>query len=500
MEIKNDKGTSILDYVNFGNGNASSSNNSSFDFQQIFDSSKTNDEPKFQKDSQKYYLKDEVNSVKNRISDRINKKENEAAIESNTLEADGSLIDKAKDKISEKIDDKINATKETTDVNEVADDVEISDEEKLAKLAEYLNISVDELKKTLEGLNMTIESLSNPENVKDFLIAINGLESRSDLLSVENIKEQLADIEAIANGDFEELSDEDTAKIVDAAIQSLETDESETSNESQTNSQTQSNAQSQNMSMSNKDTEANIEEESVNDEVEDTSNIKAVLESDDVSADEFVEEVEVDYSSEYTATNDVKETVASAMSAVATEQSIVAGTADSQAITGINGGLSTNTDNFLNEISKTQPRSSVDTDNILKQIAEAMKVELKGGLENEVRITLRPAHLGDVTLKIITENGIITAQFEAESQRVKEIIEANFNQLKNALEEQGVEVSSLEVNVSQHGESGNTGDSSDFNRNGSSNDIGGEFTGEDIIEEIVVEESQVLGSTSSFRA
>ncbi|MDE6357486.1 MAG: flagellar hook-length control protein FliK, partial [Eubacteriales bacterium] len=70
----------------------------------------------------------------------------------------------------------------------------------------------------------------------------------------------------------------------------------------------------------------------------------------------------------------------------------------------------------------------------------------------EVKILLRPEHLGEVSLKISTHNGVVTAQFIAESQKVKEIIESNFNQLKDMLNEQGIDVGGLEVNVSDKGQ------------------------------------------------
>jgi len=38
--------------------------------------------------------------------------------------------------------------------------------------------------------------------------------------------------------------------------------------------------------------------------------------------------------------------------------------------------------------------------------------------------------------------------FVAENQRVREIIESNFNQLRDSLEEQGIQVSQLSVSVS----------------------------------------------------
>ncbi|MCL1988783.1 MAG: flagellar hook-length control protein FliK [Firmicutes bacterium] len=72
----------------------------------------------------------------------------------------------------------------------------------------------------------------------------------------------------------------------------------------------------------------------------------------------------------------------------------------------------------------------------------------------ELRMTLRPEHLGDVTLRVAVQNGIVTAMFVAESQRIKEIIESNFNQLRDALEEQGISIAELFVSV-------NTGDDND---------------------------------------
>jgi flagellar hook-length control protein FliK len=53
----------------------------------------------------------------------------------------------------------------------------------------------------------------------------------------------------------------------------------------------------------------------------------------------------------------------------------------------------------------------------------------------------------------------VTAQFEAESQRVKEALEANFNQLREALEQQGLTFSELSVSVRQE-----KGNASEFER------------------------------------
>ncbi|MCL2565191.1 MAG: flagellar hook-length control protein FliK [Defluviitaleaceae bacterium] len=84
---------------------------------------------------------------------------------------------------------------------------------------------------------------------------------------------------------------------------------------------------------------------------------------------------------------------------------------------------------------------------VVDQIFEKIKVDIKPGV-SEIKMSLRPESLGEVSLRIASENGIITAHFVAESQRVKEIIESNFNQLKDTLAEQGVNVAELSVSVS----------------------------------------------------
>ena len=93
-----------------------------------------------------------------------------------------------------------------------------------------------------------------------------------------------------------------------------------------------------------------------------------------------------------------------------------------------------------------QPRQQVSVNEILNQMLEKMKVDVRANI-SEVRMTLSPENLGDVSLKIVTERGIVTAMFLAENERVKEIIENNFNILKDSLEKQGIEISSLSVEV-----------------------------------------------------
>ena len=91
----------------------------------------------------------------------------------------------------------------------------------------------------------------------------------------------------------------------------------------------------------------------------------------------------------------------------------------------------------------------VNTANVIEQIMSQVRVINSGGQFTEMRMTLRPESLGDIMLRVVTQNGIVIAQFEAESQRVKEALEASFNQLRDALTEAGIRFSELSVSVRQ---------------------------------------------------
>lgn len=99
----------------------------------------------------------------------------------------------------------------------------------------------------------------------------------------------------------------------------------------------------------------------------------------------------------------------------------------------------------------TQNSPDVSAKDIIEQIMGQVRVTSTGGNFAEMRMTLRPESLGDIVLRVITQNGIVTAQFEAESQKIKETLEANFNQLRDALEEQGLQFSELSVSVREEG-------------------------------------------------
>ena len=90
---------------------------------------------------------------------------------------------------------------------------------------------------------------------------------------------------------------------------------------------------------------------------------------------------------------------------------------------------------------------------IINQIVN--KLSTRGdGAQNEVQIRLDPPSLGTVRLNITTVGDSVRTMIIAENHAVKQTIENNFNQLRDAMSEQGLKVDSFSVTVG--GESGSS--------------------------------------------
>ncbi|NMB44864.1 MAG: hypothetical protein GX998_00460 [Firmicutes bacterium] len=99
------------------------------------------------------------------------------------------------------------------------------------------------------------------------------------------------------------------------------------------------------------------------------------------------------------------------------------------------------------------PHGPVSARQVVEQIVDRVQLEMKGDY-GEIRLQLKPDHLGDLQVKIATNNGIVSAAFMAESHTVKSLIEAGLPQLKQQLMQQGLNVQDVSVQVgggSSHG-------------------------------------------------
>lgn len=93
---------------------------------------------------------------------------------------------------------------------------------------------------------------------------------------------------------------------------------------------------------------------------------------------------------------------------------------------------------------KIIPQKPVDPQNILKQVNDKIKAELKQD-NKELTISLKPDKLGKVDIKLVNQNGVLTAQINTENQQIKDIINKGIEALRQNLTEQGLNVGKILV-------------------------------------------------------
>ena len=92
---------------------------------------------------------------------------------------------------------------------------------------------------------------------------------------------------------------------------------------------------------------------------------------------------------------------------------------------------------------------------IVNQIVEQIKIHIKPDTAS-IELQLNPENLGKVQVSVVEKNGVLTAEFKAANQVVKEVLESQIHVFKENLNNQGLKVEAVEVTVSNF----------DFNQNG----------------------------------
>lgn len=86
---------------------------------------------------------------------------------------------------------------------------------------------------------------------------------------------------------------------------------------------------------------------------------------------------------------------------------------------------------------------------VMEQVLERMVLSRQADGESTLTVRLKPAALGDVEIKLRMADGMLTARIVAESQHVKEALDAAMGQLRQRLEAQQIQVSDVTVTVAQ---------------------------------------------------
>jgi flagellar hook-length control protein FliK len=96
------------------------------------------------------------------------------------------------------------------------------------------------------------------------------------------------------------------------------------------------------------------------------------------------------------------------------------------------------------------PRQPVEPEQVVRQVTRFIKV-MVDSKQSEVRLNLHPEHLGHIAVKLVVGDGAIRANLVAQDMAVKAALEANLDQLKTRLSEQGFQVEQVHVTVGSDG-------------------------------------------------
>ena len=87
---------------------------------------------------------------------------------------------------------------------------------------------------------------------------------------------------------------------------------------------------------------------------------------------------------------------------------------------------------------------------VLKQIVDKTSADLKSG-QSEIRIDLKPEALGHLRLHVSIDQQQVTVKILAENTQVKEMIENQASLIKNELQQQGIHVNTVKVDMLMSG-------------------------------------------------
>ncbi|QJW49270.1 flagellar hook-length control protein FliK [bacterium BFN5] len=99
---------------------------------------------------------------------------------------------------------------------------------------------------------------------------------------------------------------------------------------------------------------------------------------------------------------------------------------------------------YVNDTKNATSQFVKDTHQITSQIVEQAQV-LKNNQETQMIIKLKPEHLGELTLKVTVDSGVVSASFHSDSAEVRSVIESSLVQLKQEMSNQGLKVDNVGV-------------------------------------------------------
>lgn len=88
---------------------------------------------------------------------------------------------------------------------------------------------------------------------------------------------------------------------------------------------------------------------------------------------------------------------------------------------------------------------------LMNQVVKSTGIVLKDGSSGEIRLLLKPEHLGSVRIQLEMKDNLISGKIVVENQNVRQLFQQNLESLYRAFQESGFSTASLNVSVNGNG-------------------------------------------------
>ncbi len=383
--------------------------------------------------------------------------------ENDALESVNETVESEKTVEEISVDEELNTENIDEDVMEEMPE-EISNEI-LNVIASILNISIEELKQTVNELNIENKDMLDIDSITKLVMDVKNVDTKFDLLVNEDASNAIKDIQ----------------KAIEDIINKME----QSGNENNTMTE----------GLENNDTSV----------IEVVEQLSLKENTDEIPKKESVESKEIQVDGEKldgkTQVNiDTKEFASGEEKDSSKEETKDVDDNSFNTIGDLKNDVISEIENLLND----KVDENVST-RIINQITENIAVAIKESVTS-LEMQLYPEHLGKVSILLTSEENGITAKITTETEMAKNAIEQQLTILKENFEKQGLKIADIEVTIASHGfeqnldKENNREDGRQNRSRGVRRDLLDEINGASNDEEKENIVMQTLGNTVSYLA
>lgn len=321
-----------------------------------------------------------------------------------------------------------------SEVKKITDDIS---SQIVEKVTDDLDISEDELNNAMQLLGLTAMDLLNPANLSALYCEVTGNASdpqalvlNADFTALFNDVSQVASENDAQLDLLSQLTASDDGEILDADIVSS----ADTTEKTVDSSYDDTAASGQNINDTADEAvkvyDGSTQDSSYQNSDEGTSSGET---GNGITSDENAEKTQVDSSFD-----DSGERVLHHDDGTHSDNSMLHASVSEQL----------NTDTSF-EMSQSQSRSRVDTTDIIRQIVDSMSIS-NTTEESAINLQLTPESLGRMYINVSQKNSEISARIAVSNEAVKEALQTQMVNLKEALNNSGIRVNEVEITVASH--------------------------------------------------